>query len=99
MITGCRAMPDNHVNARGNSRDRAARRKWLLRTFGNGVSAPCWECGAPVTDSTIVVDRIKPGKQGGRYVRGNIRPQCRPCSNYQGYVTGVGIKHRAMVAA
>lgn len=87
---------DNHTNARGNSRDRAARRQWLLNTYGNGVMAPCWECRTPVTDKTLVVDRIVPGKDGGRYVRGNIRPQCHPCSRVQGYEYGVGIKHKAM---
>lgn len=84
----------NHVNARGNSRDRAVRRKWLLWYYGNGVSAPCWECGTRVYDSTIVVDRIVPG---GSYRRSNIRVHCHTCSNKQGYRLGVGVKHKAMV--
>lgn len=77
---------DSHVNTRGNSKDRAARRQWMLRHFGNGITAPCWECRTPVTDNTIVVDRIIPG---GRYVRGNIRPHCHPCSRLQGYELGI----------
>lgn len=87
---------DNHVNARGNSKDRAARKKWMLSHFGNGVMANCWECRTPVDYETMVIDRIIPGKDGGRYVRGNIRPQCHSCSRIQGYEYGVGRIHKEM---
>ncbi len=69
---------------RGNTRDRAARRAYLLRTFGDGTTAPCYRCHAPLTDATISVDRIVPGCRGGRYVRGNIRPACLHCNSETG---------------
>jgi hypothetical protein len=85
---------DGHVNARGNTKDRAARRHWLLSPqagwHGDGTEAPCWECGEMVDWHTMVIDRIVPGKDGGRYVHGNIRPQCFSCSYHQGYILGMG---------
>jgi hypothetical protein len=68
-------------DARGNNRDRAARKLRLLREFGNGMKAPCSFCGAYVTFETMHVDRYPiPGAAGGRYVRGNVRPSCGPCN-------------------
>ena len=81
---------DSHVNARGNTTDRRRRREWMLQHFGNGRTANCWECCEPVDMQSMVVDRIIPGKHGGRYTRDNIRPQCIPCSRLQGYALGMG---------
>lgn len=58
------------ADKRGNSRDRAARRAWILLTFGDGTSAPCaltlvGSCAGTVTNETMEVDRIIPGAQGG----------------------------------
>jgi 5-methylcytosine-specific restriction endonuclease McrA len=71
-------------DARGNTRDRAARRAFLLREFGDGVTAPCYRCRTSLTDTTVTVDRIVPGVAGGRYVRTNIRPACGPCNSETG---------------
>lgn len=71
-------------NRRGNTVDRARRRQWLLAQFGDGVEAPCCFCGKTLNDRTITVDRIVPGSQGGRYVRGNIRPACGTCNSSDG---------------
>ncbi len=77
-----------NTNARGSVADRRARRAWLLRTFGDGTTAPCFRCSAPLDDSTITVDRTVPGCMGGRYVRGNIRPACAHCNSSTGGVLG-----------
>lgn len=74
----------NGGDARGNSEDRRARKWFLLKRDGNGVKAPCCECGAMVTYLTMCVDRIKPGIDGGRYTRDNIQIHCGTCSNQQG---------------
>lgn len=75
-------------NERGSSYDRRARRAWLLSPAagfgGDGDKVPCWECGAMVNNRTMIVDRIVPGEQGGRYTRANIRPHCQTCSCRQG---------------
>ena len=34
--------------------------------------------------ANTAVDRIVPGAEGGRYVRGNIRPMCGPCNSRTG---------------
>ena len=81
---------DGHVNARGNTKDRRARKMFLLNKHGNGVHAPCHECSTPVEYDTLVVDRIIPGRDGGRYTRDNIQIHCFPCSYLQGYKTGMG---------
>lgn len=70
----------SNSNTRGSSASRRARRQWLLDTFGDGTSAPCYRCGETLTDATIQADRIVAGMDGGRYVRGNIRPACSPCN-------------------
>jgi 5-methylcytosine-specific restriction endonuclease McrA len=75
-------MPNS--NQRGNSYSRRARKLFLLNKFGNGIKAPCWECGAMVDYDTIVADRIKPAREGGTYVRTNIRVHCHDCSNREG---------------
>lgn len=71
-------------NERGSSADRRARRAFLLRTFGDGVTCPCVTCGKMLDDKTVTVDRILPGHEGGRYVRSNIQPMCLRCAGQQG---------------
>jgi hypothetical protein len=80
----------NGGEKRGNSYDRKARRLFLLVKFGDGETAPCWECSVTVDFSTLVVDRIKMGVDGGKYTRDNIRPHCKTCSDLQGYNAGIG---------
>ncbi len=76
------------VDDRGSSYDRRRRRNFLLSPAsglgGAGDMVPCWECGAMVRYKTLIVDRIIPGEQGGRYTRDNIRPHCCTCSGRQG---------------
>lgn len=68
----------SNSNSRGSSTDRRRRKIWLLAEFGDGEVAPCsFEgCEEMLTFETITVDRIQPGCEGGRYIRGNIRPAC-----------------------
>lgn len=69
---------------RGSARDRRARRAWLVRTFTTPAGGfACHLCGTPLVPDAHDwhVDRWPvPGCQGGRYVRGNIRPACAPCN-------------------
>lgn len=78
-------------NETGNSYDRAARRTWLLSPAagfgGDGTTVACaFGCGTMLVDDKsapnhITVDRYPLSKrQGGRYVRGNIRPACPRCN-------------------
>jgi len=76
-------------NQRGSAATRRARKRWLLDTFGDGVTVMCHlevsdECEMDLTLETLTVDRIVPGCEGGRYVRGNIQPACKPCNDLQG---------------
>ena len=58
---------------------------WLLGTFGDGITAPCAFCGRRLFFSEITRDRYpKPGRKGGRYVQGNIRPACMSCNASDG---------------
>lgn len=75
---------------RGNSYDRARRRKYLLAEFDPELGpdrARCHlfglspACLVYVDARTLTVDRIEPG---GSYCRDNIRPACKPCQNTQG---------------
>lgn len=62
---------------RGNSTDRANRKRWLLATFGNGTSCDCRHCRQSLTAETLQADRIEPG---GSYCHSNLQPSCRPCN-------------------
>lgn len=78
----------SNKNARGNSRDRAARRAYLLRTWESDLPGHCrcYRCGMLLNNywGTLTVDRIVPGALGGRYTRDNIRPACAGCNSETG---------------
>jgi len=80
-------------NIRGSSKDRAARRLWLVNTFGDGEFVDCQlratpDCWVAMTQWTVSADRIVPGALGGSYRRGNIRPACPPCQCRTGGLLG-----------
>lgn len=58
----------------------------MLGTFGDGITVLCTgTCGQRLFWSEITRDRYpKPGRKGGRYVRGNIRPMCVSCNSSEG---------------
>lgn len=62
---------------RGNNKDRAARKHWMLTTFGDGTNVPCVHCHASLTFDTVEADRIVPG---GSYRRDNVQPSCGSCN-------------------
>lgn len=77
----------SNSNVRGSSKDRAARKRYLLRVYESDSGpgwARCYRCGYQLSFDTITVDRIVPGARGGRYVRSNIRPACARCSSETG---------------
>lgn len=77
----------SNTNARGNSRDRLARRRWLAKVYQSDVGSGtcrCYRCGLLLSVDTVTVDRIVPGCRGGRYVRSNIRPACARCNSETG---------------
>lgn len=68
-------------DTRGSAEDRRRRKRYLLATFGDGTTAPCAFCKAPLTFETVTTDRYPiPGRLGGRYVKGNVRPACARCN-------------------
>lgn len=85
-------------NVRGNSRDREARRRYLIKAYESDEPEHCrcyrcgkllcnncgsWRC-ATIGTETVTVDRIIPGCKGGKYVRNNIRPACARCNSATG---------------
>lgn len=74
---------------RGNSRNRRARKVWLLANFDRDLGPErcrCWldlsdGCLVELTFFTVTADRIDPG---GSYRRENVQPACAPCQNVQG---------------
>lgn len=62
---------------RGNSKDRAARKIWMLNQFGNGHSVDCRHCGTSLDYANVQADRIIPG---GSYRRSNVQPSCQTCN-------------------
>lgn len=86
-------------NARGSSYDRAARRAFLLRHYGDGTRCRCYRCGLVLTDATVTADRIVPGCEGGRYTRDNIQPACGPCNSETGGQLGAARRSYPQVPA
>lgn len=75
----------SNTNVRGSAESRRIRKRWLLKTFGDGTTCVCSTCPTVLTFDTITVDRYPlAGVDGGTYRRGNIRPQCQPCASKQG---------------
>ena len=72
----------NHADGRGSTRNRRARKRWLLEFFGDGTTVPCyWNCGRQLTAETLEVDRWPLcGHAGGSYRRDNIVPACSDCN-------------------
>lgn len=72
-------------NERGSSSSRRALKCWMLAEFGDGLSAPCAFCGRVLLPSQVTKDRFPiPGRKGGRYVKGNVRPACLSCNASEG---------------
>jgi len=78
------ARGTSNTNVRGSAASRRARKAWLLVTFGDGYTAPCFYCGEELDWFTITVDRIVAGILGGTYRRGNIRPACMRDNSVEG---------------
>lgn len=83
----------SNANARGNTDDRRARRRWLVENYGVGRGfVRCWWCARKIRK--FEVDRIICGHKGGRYVRWNIVPACPECNR-----TKCAVQCRVGVAA
>lgn len=74
---------------RGNCRDRAARKRWMLETFDTDLGPDRARCRLRISSvcvevldfHSVTADRKDPG---GTYARANVQPACRPCQNRQG---------------
>ena len=96
----------SHANVRGSAAQRRALRTWMIETFGVDGILACALCnvplladGAPDDPERFVVGRIIPGCRGGRYVRGNVRPECVSCSSSEGGRTRSGGRESKAVFA
>ncbi len=75
----------SNKNDKPSSYDSRKLKTWMLAEFGDGLTAPCAFCGKHLLYSEITKDRYPvPGRKGGRYVKGNIRPSCGPCNYAEG---------------
>jgi 5-methylcytosine-specific restriction endonuclease McrA len=75
------------ADLRGNSKDRKRRKEWMLTEFGDGTTVVCSfeDCDEILTYDTVTADRYPlSGKEGGRYIRSNIRPACGACNSADG---------------
>jgi hypothetical protein len=66
---------------RGSAKDRRRRRQWILGHFGDGERARCIHCPTIVDWGTMEIDRTE---IGGKYVRQNVQPSCKPCNRERG---------------
>lgn len=76
----------SNANARGNTKDRYERRRWLIEAYeaNRPGFCRCYRCGILLTLWSLTVDRVIPGCRGGTYRRNNIRPSCALCASITG---------------
>ena len=53
----------------------------LVKESGDGKTCPCTWCGRTLEPSTVSLDRLVPGSQGGPYKDWNLTPSCYGCNN------------------
>jgi len=71
-------VDDAHVK-RERAKARELRRSpWWLRRRSSGV---CHHCGAQVGVQALTMDHLVPIIRGGRSVKGNVVPACKPCND------------------
>jgi len=70
---------DEEAISREKGRGRILRASaWWQQKCARGV---CYYCHQKVTPSEITMDHVVPLIRGGRSVRGNVVPACKPCNN------------------
>lgn len=81
-----RESKTGNKNQRPNSYAGRALKVWMLAQFGDGITVECsFGCGKRLFYSEITKDRFPlPGRKGGRYVKGNVRPACMSCNAREG---------------
>jgi hypothetical protein len=92
---------NTNKNLRGNTKQRRARRQYLVDTFGDGttvechlrISHACAQSATILTVDDVTIDcHPIPRHEGGTYVRENIRPACMPCQRRQGGLMSVALR-------
>jgi hypothetical protein len=78
-------------NDRGNADQRRKRRAWIVQVFGKDGIVTCVWCAVPMLEHEFEVDRVLPGRLGGRYHRDNIVPSCPPCNAERGNADRDGV--------
>lgn len=86
MTSAANPRGTSNSNDRGGSEQRRRRKQWLIDEFGDGELVVCRLCWRELLDfPSVTVDRFPvPGSEGGRYVRGNIRPVSARCNSVDG---------------
>ena len=94
------ARGSSNTNDRGSAAQRRALTQWMLEHFGDGTTCSCaFGCGAVLDATTLTKDRYpKPGRKGGRYVKGNVRPACGPCNSSHGSIEAAAERAKAKAA-
>lgn len=80
---------------KGNTADRAARRRNLLRHWGDGTACECVWCGRTLTDmgtaasgaghdDHVTADHVVCHTDGGKYTMTNLVPACTTCNKSRG---------------
>jgi hypothetical protein len=81
-----RASRGSNKNDVPSAAERRALKTWMLGTMGDGITVECaGPCGRQLLFSEITRDRYPvPGRKGGKYQKGNIRPMCVSCNSSDG---------------
>jgi hypothetical protein len=69
---------------RPGSKTRVRLQNQLVAEYGDGKHAPCIYCGRTLEPATSTLERLVPGKEGGKYVMPNLAPACYDCNNWRG---------------
>jgi 5-methylcytosine-specific restriction endonuclease McrA len=56
----------------------------MLRERGDGQTVSCVWCGQELDFTSLTIDRIIPGSEGGSYRWDNVQPSCLPDNQARG---------------
>lgn len=74
----------SNSDVRGNSTQRRKRKQAVIDRDGDGTTVKCYRCSTLLDITTVTMDRIVPGVEGGKYTVDNCRASCSACATETG---------------
>ncbi|MCF6157090.1 MAG: HNH endonuclease [wastewater metagenome] len=73
-----------HILRERTKAKRLRKTQWWKNKITNGI---CNYCQGKFIPDELTMDHVIPLSRGGRSIKGNIVPSCKPCNNMKNYLT------------